>query len=105
MSELEQKAKTAEQTLSQRVEKAIYDYQRSEAFRSEAGKEVAYCLCLFTKTYKEVNPSIVANYEEFIQGYDPDWFAPLDLSAPLTPSLEEDEEDDAPSTSADAPAS
>ncbi|GAA0171696.1 hypothetical protein LIER_25670 [Lithospermum erythrorhizon] len=105
MSELEQRAKIAEKTLSQRVKKAIYDYQRSKAFRSEAGKEAAYYLCRFTKTYKEVNPSIVANYEELIQGYDPDWFVPLDLSAPFTPSPEEDEEDDGPSTSVDAPAS
>ncbi|GAA0142486.1 hypothetical protein LIER_03377 [Lithospermum erythrorhizon] len=105
MSVLEQRAKTAEETLSQLVEKAIYDYQRSEAFHSESGKEAACFLCRFTKTYKEVNPSIVENYEEFIQGYDPDWFAPLHLSAPLTSSPEEDEEDDAPSTSVDAPAS
>ncbi|GAA0170251.1 hypothetical protein LIER_24552 [Lithospermum erythrorhizon] len=34
-----------------------------------------------------------------------DWFAPLDLSTPFTPSPKEDEEDDAPSASADAPTS
>ncbi|GAA0150078.1 hypothetical protein LIER_09098 [Lithospermum erythrorhizon] len=102
MRELEQRAKIAEETLSQRVEMAIYDYQRSKDFRNETEKEAAYCLCRFTKTYKEVNPSIVANYEEFIQGYDQEWFAPLDLSAPLTPTLEEEEEDDPPAP-VDAP--
>ncbi|GAA0185656.1 hypothetical protein LIER_32944 [Lithospermum erythrorhizon] len=76
MSELEQRAKDAEETLPQRVEKAIYDYQRSEDVRLEAGKEAAYCLFFFTKTYKEDNPAIVANYEEFIEGYDPEWSLP-----------------------------
>ncbi|GAA0174130.1 hypothetical protein LIER_27583 [Lithospermum erythrorhizon] len=93
MSELEKRAKTAKKTLSQWIEKAIYDYQCSEDFRNEAGKEAGYCPCHITKTYKEVNPSIVANYEEFIQGYDPEWFAHLNLSAPFTPTSKDEEED------------
>ncbi|GAA0148276.1 hypothetical protein LIER_07765 [Lithospermum erythrorhizon] len=45
MSELEKRAKDAEEALPQQIENAIYDYQLSEDFRVEAGKEAAYCLC------------------------------------------------------------
>ncbi|GAA0149202.1 hypothetical protein LIER_08440 [Lithospermum erythrorhizon] len=96
VSELEQRAKVAEESLPRQIEKAIYDYQRSEGFRVDAGKEAAYCLCRFTKTYKEVNPYIVVNYHDFIQGYPKEWLTPSDLSAPLTPSPEKEEEYDAP---------
>ncbi|GAA0161006.1 hypothetical protein LIER_17425 [Lithospermum erythrorhizon] len=74
---------------TKKVQKAIFDYQRSAEFRLEADKEAAYCLCCFTKTYRDVNPSIIANYEDFIQEYPEEWFAPLDLSGPLTPIAEE----------------
>ncbi|GAA0140735.1 hypothetical protein LIER_02031 [Lithospermum erythrorhizon] len=33
------------------------------------------------QTYRDINPSIVANYEDFIQDYPEEWFAHLDLSA------------------------
>ncbi|GAA0166528.1 hypothetical protein LIER_21664 [Lithospermum erythrorhizon] len=104
ISELEQRAKDAEEALPQRIEKAIYDYHCSEDFQVEVRKEAAYCLCHFAKTYKEVNPDIVANYLDFIQPYPEEWFAPSDLSAPLTPSPDEDE-DEAPPAPADAPTS
>ncbi|GAA0174556.1 hypothetical protein LIER_41738 [Lithospermum erythrorhizon] len=103
VGELEQKVKSAEEALPLQVQKAIFDYQRSDEFRLEARKEVAYCLCRFTKTYRDVNPFIVANYKDFIQEYPKEWFAHLDLSAPLTPLAEEEEED--PSATADALAS
>ncbi|GAA0150745.1 hypothetical protein LIER_09614 [Lithospermum erythrorhizon] len=41
---------------------------------------------------RDVKPSIVANYEDFIQDYPEEWFAPTDLSAPLTCLAEEEEE-------------
>ncbi|GAA0164573.1 hypothetical protein LIER_20172 [Lithospermum erythrorhizon] len=43
--------------------------KQSEEFHLEAGKEAAYCLCRFTKIYRDVNSSIVANYQDFIQEY------------------------------------
>ncbi|GAA0138640.1 hypothetical protein LIER_00345 [Lithospermum erythrorhizon] len=58
----------------------------------------------FTKTCKDVNSSIVANYQDFIQVCPKKWFAPLDLSAALTPISEEEEGED-PSAPADASAS
>ncbi|GAA0144507.1 hypothetical protein LIER_04937 [Lithospermum erythrorhizon] len=87
--EAEQKVKDAEEALPRTIERVICDYQRFEDFRMELGNEAAYCLCRFTKTYKDNNPAIVANYEDFIQGYDQACFAPLNLSAPLTPDEEE----------------
>ncbi|GAA0157642.1 hypothetical protein LIER_14869 [Lithospermum erythrorhizon] len=66
VSEYEQKAKAAEEALPRRVQEAIHDYQRSNAFHLETGKEAAYRLFRFTKTYRDVNPSIVLNYEDFI---------------------------------------
>ncbi|GAA0141084.1 hypothetical protein LIER_02309 [Lithospermum erythrorhizon] len=105
VGELEHRVKSAEEALPQRVQKAIFYYQRSVEFRLETGKEAVYYLCRFTKTYKDVNPSIVVNYEEFIQEYLQEWFAPLDLSAPLTPISEEEEEEGDPSATADAPIS
>ncbi|GAA0159348.1 hypothetical protein LIER_38851 [Lithospermum erythrorhizon] len=81
----------------QLVQRAIFEYQRFAEFRLEAGKEAIYCLCLFTKTYRDVNPPIVANYEDFIQDYPKEWFASLDISIPLSPLAkeEEDEEEEA----------
>ncbi|GAA0169866.1 hypothetical protein LIER_24249 [Lithospermum erythrorhizon] len=61
VGELEQKVKSAEEAFPQQVQKAIFDYHRSDEFSLEAGKESVYCLCCFTKTYRDVNPSIVAN--------------------------------------------
>ncbi|GAA0151397.1 hypothetical protein LIER_10126 [Lithospermum erythrorhizon] len=89
-SEAEQRSKAAEEALPGQIKRAIDEYQRSEEFRMEAGKEAAYYLCRFTKTYKDVTPAIVVNYEELIQGYEHAWFRPLDLSAPLTPDEEEE---------------
>ncbi|GAA0171357.1 hypothetical protein LIER_25408 [Lithospermum erythrorhizon] len=87
VGELEPRAKDAEEAPPQRIEKAIYDYHRFEDFQVKVGKEAAYCICRFAKTYKEVNPDIVANYLDFIQPYF------------------KEEEDDAPPAPADTPAS
>ncbi|GAA0140604.1 hypothetical protein LIER_01917 [Lithospermum erythrorhizon] len=90
--EATRKLKEVEEAIPGRIQEAIREYQFSEDFRNEAGKDAAYCLCCFTKTYKGANPAIVENYREFIQGYNKDWFANCNLDAPLTPE-EEDEED------------
>ncbi|GAA0174499.1 hypothetical protein LIER_27881 [Lithospermum erythrorhizon] len=115
VSDYEQKAKAAADALPRRVQEAIHAYQRSHTFHLEAGKETAHCLCRFTKTYRDVNHSIVANYEDFIQRYPKEWFAPLSLAAPLTPEVEDEEEEEekeeeeeegnCPSTSANPPTS
>ncbi|GAA0144930.1 hypothetical protein LIER_05247 [Lithospermum erythrorhizon] len=57
----------------------------SEAFYEELGEETAYCLCHFVKTFKNVNPSMAAHYQEFISGYPSRWFSSLDINAPLSP--------------------
>ncbi|GAA0173112.1 hypothetical protein LIER_26797 [Lithospermum erythrorhizon] len=75
-----------------REKEAIRQYHFSEDFRNEAGRDAAYCLCCFIRTYKDSNPLIVENYKDFIAGYDADWFTSCDLDAPLTPEEEEDEE-------------
>ncbi|GAA0155234.1 hypothetical protein LIER_13005 [Lithospermum erythrorhizon] len=81
--ETAQKLKAVEEAVPGQIEKAIRGYQFSKDFRREAGKDAAYCLCRFTRTYKEVNPAIVDNYCEFIQGYDKEWFTNCNLDAPL----------------------
>ncbi|GAA0174217.1 hypothetical protein LIER_27658 [Lithospermum erythrorhizon] len=86
------KLKEVEEAIPGQIQEAIREYQFSEDFRNEAGKDVAYCLCRFTKTYKGSNPAIVENYREFIQGYNEDWFANCNLDAPLTPEEEDEEE-------------
>ncbi|GAA0150604.1 hypothetical protein LIER_09512 [Lithospermum erythrorhizon] len=94
-----QKLKEVEESVPLKVEEAcrlrekeaICLYHFSEDFRNEAGRDAAYCLCRFTRTFKDSNPLIVDNYKEFIAGYNADWFSSCDLEAPLTP----DEEDDA----------
>ncbi|GAA0185604.1 hypothetical protein LIER_32892 [Lithospermum erythrorhizon] len=89
-----QKLKEVEDSLPIKVEEAcqLRQYHFSEDFRNEAGRDAAYCLCRFTRTYKDSNPLIVENYKDFIAGYDADWFSSCDLDAPLTPEEEEDEE-------------
>ncbi|GAA0171951.1 hypothetical protein LIER_41253 [Lithospermum erythrorhizon] len=95
-----QKLKEVEESVPFKVEEAcrlrekeaIRQYQFSKYFRNEAGRNSAYCLCRFTRTYKDSNPLIVENYKDFIAGYNADWFASCDLEAPLTPEEEDDEE-------------
>ncbi|GAA0152891.1 hypothetical protein LIER_11256 [Lithospermum erythrorhizon] len=57
VGKLEQRVKVIEEALPQRVQDAINEYQQSEEFHLEAGKEAAYCLFRFTKSYRDVNPS------------------------------------------------
>ncbi|GAA0170296.1 hypothetical protein LIER_24592 [Lithospermum erythrorhizon] len=104
--ETARKLKAVEEVVPWKIEEAIRGYQFSKDFRREAGKDSTYYLCRFTRTYKEVNPGIVDNYREFIQGYDEEWFANYNLDAPLTPR-EEDHEGPLPETAEkdDAPAS
>ncbi|GAA0138379.1 hypothetical protein LIER_00135 [Lithospermum erythrorhizon] len=78
-------------------------FQHLELVHSQTTKKVSE-LEQRAKTYKEVNPSIVAKYLDFIQSYPEEWFAALNLSAPITPNPEEEEED-APPAPADVPAS
>ncbi|GAA0154239.1 hypothetical protein LIER_37831 [Lithospermum erythrorhizon] len=91
-SEVEDKAKAAEETLPHRIHAAIQAYQRSADYKLEVGNEAAYYLCHFNKTYKDLNPIMVANYKDFIQRYPKEWFTPLSLDAPLTSEAEEAEE-------------
>ncbi|GAA0153927.1 hypothetical protein LIER_37767 [Lithospermum erythrorhizon] len=56
VGELEKKAKAAEEALPLSIQEAITDYQQSEEFCLEAGKEATYCLCRFIKNYRDVNP-------------------------------------------------
>ncbi|GAA0186305.1 hypothetical protein LIER_33593 [Lithospermum erythrorhizon] len=101
-----QKLKDVEEAVPGQIERAIHGYQFLEDFRREASKDAAYYLCRFTRTYKEVNPAIVDNYREFIQGYDEGWFANCNLDASSTPNEEDDEgplpkaaeQDDAPTS-------
>ncbi|GAA0179712.1 hypothetical protein LIER_30008 [Lithospermum erythrorhizon] len=96
------KLKEVEEAISGRIQEAIRDYQFSDDFRNEAGKDATYCLCRFTRTYKEANPAIEENYREFIQGYDEEWSAHCNLESPLTP---EDEGEEDPFPEGDAPTS
>ncbi|GAA0144398.1 hypothetical protein LIER_35925 [Lithospermum erythrorhizon] len=80
-NEAEEKAKVAEGTAnvatSQRVSEAIEAYKRSAEYGRVVGKEAAYYLCRFAKSYKDVCPAIVDHYQDFIQGYPEDWFQTL----------------------------
>ncbi|GAA0143097.1 hypothetical protein LIER_03858 [Lithospermum erythrorhizon] len=89
--EATQRLKEVEEAIPNHIQEAVREYQFSEDFINEAGKDAAYCLCRFTNTYKEANPLIVEKYRDFIQGYNEDWLANCNLDAPLTPE-EEDEE-------------
>ncbi|GAA0176064.1 hypothetical protein LIER_29123 [Lithospermum erythrorhizon] len=54
VGELEHRVKSAEEAHPQHVQNAIFDYQRSAGFCSEAGKEAAYCLCPFNSHCSEL---------------------------------------------------
>ncbi|GAA0174812.1 hypothetical protein LIER_28125 [Lithospermum erythrorhizon] len=82
---------TAMKDLIKCVDEALHAYQKFIDYALEVGKEAPYCLFRFSKSYKDVNPSIVANYEEFIQGYPKDWFVSLSINALLSPAEEEGE--------------
>ncbi|GAA0146429.1 hypothetical protein LIER_06389 [Lithospermum erythrorhizon] len=62
--EATRKLKEVEEAIPGRIQEAICEYEFSEDFRNEAGKDAAYCLCRFTKTYKGVNHAIVENYRD-----------------------------------------
>ncbi|GAA0176555.1 hypothetical protein LIER_29526 [Lithospermum erythrorhizon] len=78
-NEDEHKALMAQESASRAVE----EYYSSEAYHDELGEETAYCLCRFVKTFKDVNPSLVAHSR---------WFTPLDVNAPLSPMEGEETE-------------
>ncbi|GAA0183322.1 hypothetical protein LIER_30750 [Lithospermum erythrorhizon] len=80
-NEAEQKAQVAQESAT----KANEEYRASEAFHDELGEETTYCLCRFVKTFKDINPSLVTHYQEFINGYPSHWFSSLDIEAPLSP--------------------
>ncbi|GAA0168403.1 hypothetical protein LIER_23127 [Lithospermum erythrorhizon] len=80
-NEAEQKALLAQESAN----KAVQYYRGSETYQEDLGVEAAYCLCGFVKTFKEVNPSMVAHYQEFTSGYPSHWFTSLDINAPLSP--------------------
>ncbi|GAA0152018.1 hypothetical protein LIER_10608 [Lithospermum erythrorhizon] len=103
--EAPQKLEAVEEAVPGRIEEAVRGYQFFEDFRREAGKDAAYCLCHFTRTYKEVNPVIVDNFRKFIQGYDEEWFTNCNLDTPLTPEEEGEEEPLPEAAEDDAPAS
>ncbi|GAA0163643.1 hypothetical protein LIER_19457 [Lithospermum erythrorhizon] len=50
--EATQKLKVVEEAVPKRIPEAIREYQFSDDFRNESGKDAAYCLCHFTRTYK-----------------------------------------------------
>ncbi|GAA0183485.1 hypothetical protein LIER_30886 [Lithospermum erythrorhizon] len=53
-NEAEQKALMAQES----ARKVVEEYRTSEAYHEELREETAYCLCLFLKTFKDVNPSL-----------------------------------------------
>ncbi|GAA0152935.1 hypothetical protein LIER_11293 [Lithospermum erythrorhizon] len=87
-NEAEQKALVAQESAS----KAVDEYRASEAYHEELGEEMAYCLCHFVKTFKDINPSLATHYQEFISGYPSHCFFSLDIKAPLSPMEGEESE-------------
>ncbi|GAA0183048.1 hypothetical protein LIER_30530 [Lithospermum erythrorhizon] len=65
--------------------KAIEEYRASKAYQEDLGAEAAYCLCRFVKTFKDINPSMVAHYQEFTSEYPSHWFTSLDVNASYPP--------------------
>ncbi|GAA0172119.1 hypothetical protein LIER_26011 [Lithospermum erythrorhizon] len=58
---------TAEASAHQRFEEALANFEDTPEYKLAAGKDTAYCLFEFVSTYKDETPSLLANYQEFIQ--------------------------------------
>ncbi|GAA0176479.1 hypothetical protein LIER_29461 [Lithospermum erythrorhizon] len=86
------KKKIANDQALQSAHHAVEEFRSQRLSRGTGGGN-AYCLCCFVKTFKEVNPSLAAHYQEFI--YPPCWFSSLDINAPLSP-VEGEEAEAAP---------
>ncbi|GAA0174046.1 hypothetical protein LIER_27517 [Lithospermum erythrorhizon] len=86
--EAEAAKQAAERSADNKVRQALEEFRFSDTYRVAAGGDSTYCLYRFAKTYKDTNPHIVANYEEFISEYPSEWFANVHVHAPLSP-LEE----------------
>ncbi|GAA0148732.1 hypothetical protein LIER_08094 [Lithospermum erythrorhizon] len=86
----EEKAKATQETTNavtaQRVPEGIKSFKGSDEYALKDGKEAAYCLCHFEKSYRDVCSTIVDHYQSFIQQYPGDWFFDVDISAPLSPA-------------------
>ncbi|GAA0169554.1 hypothetical protein LIER_24008 [Lithospermum erythrorhizon] len=76
---------TAEALAQQRVQEALENFKDTLEYKLAAGTKVVYCLFEFVKTYKDDTPSLVMNYQEFIQPYPSEWFAALSFDTPSSP--------------------
>ncbi|GAA0148405.1 hypothetical protein LIER_07858 [Lithospermum erythrorhizon] len=92
---LKKLAEEAEAAKDGKLRQALEEFRHSDIYRASAGEDSAYYLCRFAKTYKDSNPQIVANYEEFISEYPPEWFTNIDIHAHLS-SMEEGEDEAEP---------
>ncbi|GAA0172776.1 hypothetical protein LIER_26532 [Lithospermum erythrorhizon] len=89
-NEAEEKAMVAQETddavTAQRISEGIEAFKGSDEYALEVGKDAAYCLCRFEKSYKDVCPAIVDYFQDLIQHYPEDWFSHVDVRAPLSPA-------------------
>ncbi|GAA0178204.1 hypothetical protein LIER_29807 [Lithospermum erythrorhizon] len=78
----------AEKSADDKVRQTLEDFRHSDIYPTTAGDDSTYCLCRFAKTYKDSNPQLIVNYEEFMSEYPQEWFANIDIHAPLSPMEE-----------------